>query len=195
MNKVVEIEAEKKEKYSTTTLIDDDDWGGRVGVVFMACAYDFSAETPSLFPRASSTKQGEDRDIGGRDRTFSSGEDAILNIFYYDNGAPKSFELITEDIPNKISDVNYGIVPGAPGGACAQGSSPTGFYDRDSLCVPEEGCALRNGEIVDADDGPAGCIQFRDAKEHRSFPMKCCKQSIRRRRLWNKWGNKNTGDC
>ena len=132
---------------------------------------------------------------GGRDRTFSSGKDAILNIFYYDNGAPKSFELITEDIPNKISDVNYGIVPGAPGGACAQGSSPTGFYDRNSLCVPEEGCALRNGEFVDADAGPAGCIQFRDTKEHRSFPMKCCKQSIRRRRLWNKWGNKNTGDC
>ena len=44
--------------FTLTTLIDDDDWGGRVGVVFMACAYDFSAETPSLFPRASSTKQG-----------------------------------------------------------------------------------------------------------------------------------------
>ena len=128
-------------------------------------------------------------------RTFqTSSKDATLSIAYYKNGAPKSFELITNGIRNKISDVNYGILPGAPGGACVQGSSSTGFYDRNSICAPKEGCDLRNGEIVNPDATPVDCIQFRDAKDTRPFPMKCCKQSLRRRRLWNKWSHRSTGD-
>jgi hypothetical protein len=128
-------------------------------------------------------------------RTFqTSSKDATLSIEYYKNGAPKSFKLITNGIRNKISDVNYGILPGAPGGACVQGSSSTGFYDRNSICAPKEGCDLRKGEIVDADATPVECIQFRDVKEHPSFPMECCKQSLQRRRLWNKWSHRSTGD-
>ena len=126
---------------------------------------------------------------GGDDRTFQT-SDAKLTIAYYENGAPKSFELITNGIRNKISDVNYGILPSAPGGACVEGSSPTGVYDRESICVPKVGCALRGGEIIDGGE----CVQFVDAKEHPTFPMKCCKQSLRRRRLWNKWSRRSTGD-